>query len=189
MTQDHSTVPPDAAAEFRSFEPAGFWIRVTAMLIDMVVYLPLALLAVYAMLSAKSFALYLVAAIPFFIYKPLMESRYGATLGKRALRIRVVDAQGSNLNLLAAYLRFFPWLVWGGLSVVTTYCAFQAEEFQTVTTVREMGLWMKQFPSSRVSSSLNGIFLALMLPAAYTERKQAVHDMVAGSYCVRVPAA
>ncbi|MCD6385696.1 RDD family protein, partial [Candidatus Sumerlaeota bacterium] len=80
------------------FRPAGFWIRVVATLVDFIVFIPVVALSFYA-ISSKSLFLTLLLILPGVLYKPLMEAFYGATLGKMACGLRVVDKSGANLSV------------------------------------------------------------------------------------------
>ena len=64
--------------------PAGFWIRVGAHIIDAVVFIPLVVAAFWNMFRVKSMFVLVLISVPGLVYKPLMESYFGATLGKMA---------------------------------------------------------------------------------------------------------
>ena len=59
-------------------------------------------------------SLYLVSLVWFlnFLYKPVLESVFGYTVGKRILRLRVVD-RGTNRNISfdQSLIRYLPWAV------------------------------------------------------------------------------
>lgn len=144
---------------------AGFWRRCGALVIDQLVLglslyaLLLAIVVVAAMSGGWSddasgkqvpawfFIVYLGAIACYYIaaalYYSLQESStHQATLGKRALGIKVVDAHGRRLTRKHALGRWFA----AALSYLTLYIGF--------------------------------------LLAAFTERKQALHDMAAGTLVV-----
>lgn len=146
------TQSPPIAANTVVF--AGFWRRYLALVVDQLVLLiPLVVLAlglglmlglfegsgeeagVFAQLIY--FAIYLVVAP---LYYALQESsRHQATLGKRALGIKITDLDGNRLSFGKALGRWFA----AALSYLTLYIGF--------------------------------------LMAAFTQRKQALHDVVAGT--------
>jgi uncharacterized RDD family membrane protein YckC len=157
---------------------------VVATLIDGIVLSPLAVASFFAFFSAKSLPLLLLLSIPGLVYKPLMESRYGATLGKMACGLRVIDPHGRRLSIGAAYVRFLPWLAQAVVSLISTVWVFSTPQFQTVSGFLELGQLMQQSPVNLLSTVLNWVFLIDCVTAAFTAGKRAIHDMMAGSYCV-----
>ncbi len=136
---------------------AGFWIRFGAAFIDgiilAVVQIPVALILFGGMMikaeavqnELKS-VLYYYVIIGFLhmIYFSVMESSsYQATLGKRALGLKVVDLNGERIFLGHA-----------------------------------IGRYLSKFPSAMI------LLIGYMM-AGWTEKKQALHDMIAGTYVVK----
>jgi len=184
MPQAGLPVQTEPLAAARSQPPAGFWIRVVASLIDGIVMSPIQVAAFVAFLSVKSLPLALLVSIPGFVYKPFMESRYGATLGKMACGLRVIDQHGRRLSIVAAYERFLPPLVRAVVSLITIVWVFSAPQFQAVSSFLELGRLMQQSPVNQLSTILSFVVLIDCVTAAFTNRKRAIHDMIAGSYCV-----
>lgn len=141
---------------------AGFWRRFGAYIVDNLILsvafyalvIPIVILAALGgypvgedddavpldVLTLVLFLLYCVGAA---LYYSLQESSsYQATLGKRAVGIKVTDAEGNRLSRGQAFGRWFAAL----LSYITLYIGF--------------------------------------LLAAFTRRKQALHDMVAETLVV-----
>jgi uncharacterized RDD family membrane protein YckC len=104
----------------------GFWIRVAAALVDAVLLFtaafPVRLLLgsavtllgmdaqmpVHEMLMVRRWVRITVAIAVAWAYKTGMESsRYQGTLGKMAMRLKVVDLQGQRLSLSHATARYF----------------------------------------------------------------------------------
>jgi len=136
---------PGAPAEPRY---AGFWIRAAAMLIDTVVlWIPMAVverLATPAGPDGFSLEASVIQAIAWWAYTAsLHASPWGATLGKRAVGIRVTDLQGGRIGFGRATVRYLA----GFLSAILLFIGF--------------------------------------LQVAFSERKQALHDQIAGTLVVR----
>ncbi|MGA8873253.1 MAG: RDD family protein [Candidatus Acidiferrales bacterium] len=150
---------------------AGFWLRFVAAIIDsLVLGIPLGIIAVLLIASAIPvlrhtqdpmtvivtilprilflLVIYLVAS---WLYWGLMESSsWQATLGKKALGLRVTDLTGSQLTFGRASGRFFAGR---GISFVP---------------------------------SIGGLyFLIDCIMAGFTEKKQALHDMIASCLVIR----
>jgi uncharacterized RDD family membrane protein YckC len=141
---------------------AGFWRRLVAMIIDGLVFSPLAVVFVVssgllgvilhpddwegmsgAFFGVGVFALVFALLVGSWLYHTWMESsRYEATLGKMALGIVVTDLNGGRISFARANGRFF-------------------------------------------AKSISGMIMNIgYLMAAFTEKKQALHDMLAGTLVV-----
>ncbi len=152
--------PHDVAAAFnaeRELRYAGFWRRLVAFAGDFGLLLALAvpLVAVAVLLEAGRMApglattavlatlgLGAVGALVF--YFPLLESRFGKTLGKHLLRIRVVRENGSPIGLGQAFVRrlsfYFDMLVIDALFIPFTDRSQRALDVVAKTIVaREPG--------------------------------------------------
>jgi len=168
--------------------PAGFWIRVLATLIDVLVLSPVGALSFINLFYMKSLLLLFVLQLPWLLYKPLMEAFYGATLGKMALKIRVIDADGNNLTLSEAYIRsFLPILTPVVVSFAALLSLFLNPGFERASSLEEIFELMTT-PGNPLYSFLGGI-AGWVVPidlvgVAFNRRKLSIHDMMAGSFCV-----
>src|SRR5690349_7503834 len=99
MAQLDWPVRAESLAKAHRRRTPSLWARVTAAVVDAVVLSPLAGLAYYAVFWAKSLPLVVVTGVAALLYKPLMESCCGATVGKWALGLRVVSERGERLTL------------------------------------------------------------------------------------------
>jgi uncharacterized RDD family membrane protein YckC len=132
---------------------AGFWLRFAAYVIDAVaVYAAVFMIALILGVSFSFFddsrdeqlsPLLVLMYLPIILYFPLMESSaWQATLGKRAVNIKVTDTDGNRISFGKALGRFFAKI----LSAAILYIGF--------------------------------------FMAGFTERKQALRDMVVGTLVV-----
>lgn len=165
-----------------SHKPAGFWIRVGASLIDSLVGAPLIVLYFFNLVSIKSMFLLIVIPIPGAIYKPFMESFFGATLGKMACGIRVMDELGEKLTLKAAYIRFLPFLLSKITGLIGILMTFSSTEFQRASTFIEIA--EMQSPIDLIETIVVLFVLLDCVVVAFTPSKCAIHDLMAGSFCV-----
>jgi uncharacterized RDD family membrane protein YckC len=137
----------------------GFWIRVVAYIIDAIVLnVAFAIIGMFLGVSlipadptkldpevmSKMGVFELVALVVTWLYFALLESsQRGATVGKMAMGLRVVDEQGNRISFGRATGRFFAKFV-------------------------------------------SGIILLLgYIMVAFTERKRALHDMMAGTLVIK----
>lgn len=167
-----------------AIEYGGFWIRVVASIIDFFVYLPLAGLNILNLIKMKSLPLQLIIIFAMLLYKPLMEFRYGATLGKMALKLKVVDSAMSNITLGQSFKRYFPWLIGQAISIITTVLLFTHPGFNTTTNWLEIGELQNRVFPQHVSTMASLFLIVSALVVAFNERKQGLHDKLADTYCI-----
>jgi uncharacterized RDD family membrane protein YckC len=110
---------------------AGFWIRLGAKLIDwmiiwaahMVVYVPLSLLMTPAgdwALLILTISTNLFQIVLFAVYNTYFIGRFGATIGKMAVGIRVVTADGDAVTYMRALGRYFAEIL-SGITLLIGY--------------------------------------------------------------------
>jgi uncharacterized RDD family membrane protein YckC len=178
MTQVNSSSPP-----------AGFWIRVLAAFIDGMIFLPTVVLLFVDFLEWKSFLVVVLISLPSFIYKPFMESLKGATLGKMACGLRVIDENGGNLPLGKAYLRSLPNLAAMIVGMLGYALLFADPAFMAATTIID---FLKLNGSNELGGAtfiIEFFILIDCLVVAFNPGKRAIHDYLAGSFCVRAGSA
>lgn len=125
--------PQEVAEEFMrgvELRYAGFWKRLFGFIIDMAFCLLVSLLSfviglvlnnavpqhpegldyvIGAILIFLILALALTIVGTFLLYFPILEGRYGRTLGKRLLGLRVVRENGTSIGFKEAFLRRLPF--------------------------------------------------------------------------------
>lgn len=160
--QPPSSPPVSQDVPTKQFTHAGFWIRWSAYFIDILVLLvisyPLAALLILpvALLSGESLSKAYtqfptstiftgIVAIAVWSYFVFMTEKYGATLGKKALKLKVIPTQGQNLTIMRVILREVVGKLVSGL-----------------------------------------IFMIGYIMAAFSSKKQALHDHIAGTYVIQM---
>ena len=164
--------------------PAGFWIRVGASLIDFLIFIPIAILSTWNIFSLKSTAVLVLISLPGLIYKPFMESFFGATLGKMSCKIKVIDDNGKKLSLFSAYIRFFPFLLSTGINLAGQLILFSSPQFQSAKSMMEISQAQQGSSLAMITYPVSALVLIDCLFVAFTFRKRALHDMMAESFCV-----
>lgn len=88
------------AAEEHHAQYAGFSLRFAAGFVDFLVFLPLIGLGAWAMDAGpgEALAYSFLSQIAYFAYTIVGHARWGQTLGKRAVGIRVIDASGRPIG-------------------------------------------------------------------------------------------
>ncbi len=129
----HMGSPAEVAVEFmarKALPYAGFWPRLPAFAVDMaIIFLAMGVAAVVGLVAANLVPQeprgvgYVVGAVAILIalgsalgavgllllYFPLLEGRYGQTLGKRLLGLRVLKESGLPIGYKEAFLRWLPY--------------------------------------------------------------------------------
>jgi uncharacterized RDD family membrane protein YckC len=165
-------------------QPAGFWIRVWAFFIDSLVFIPLGALEFLNLIVVKSLVLHILITTPGLLYKPLMEHYFGATLGKMACKIRVQDDMGNKLGIMAAYVRFLPFLFLSLISLIGMAMLFSHPDFLFATDYVQINELQKRNPLMTTEMLVSFFCIFECIFAGFTYRKRALHDMMAGSFCV-----
>jgi len=164
--------------------PAGFWIRVLAAVIDAVVLLPVtALLALLGGMLPGALSVVL-SGMPGLIYKPLLESRFGATLGKMICGIMVVDHRGRRPGPSTAIMRALPFIFANALGIAGGIYSLTMPGYGTDMTLRELAQFVQRNPVVTIQQVWGFIVMLDCLVVALDVRKRAVHDMVAGTFCI-----
>lgn len=174
--------------QFQTLNYAGFWLRFAAYLIDYVVITmvtcPLGMvLGVVGALAdqgatgglagrgdisnAMTVAVYAISLVATWLYYVLLEtSGWQGTVGKKVLSLRVTDGEGARIGFGRASGRFFAKMI-GIVPMI-----FAAASL----------LLLESIPLFVILLILTVILsFGAYVMAAFTERKQALHDMMAGT--------
>ena len=163
---------------------AGFWIRVGASFVDFAVYLPLIGLNIYKLYVLKSMPLQLFVALLMILYKPLMEYRYGATLGKLAVKIKVVNKDFEKITLPQSVIRYIPWLIGQVFSIYATILLFQHPDFISTKGWIEVGYLQNELVSPAYNMIGSFILIISCIVVGFNKTKQGLNDMIANTYCI-----
>ncbi len=163
-------------------KPAGFWLRVGALVVDFVVLLPVYILTLFL----PGVVLYLILSIATMLYKPVMEGIFGASVGKFALGLRVMDAEGGVVGVPTAVLRnlFYilpavPGLVIG---VHLKEAGLNPFDFSRAEEIAEI---MERYQTANLLFYvLCVLWVVTVLWVAFHPRKRGLHDLLAQTFVV-----
>ena len=139
----------------------GFWIRLVAFILDMII-LSIAVILIFLVLVSTAsnlfgedaaigtvLILFVVFILAMLLYKPLMEaSEYQGTFGKYLLGMKIVNQKGERITMTASFIRSIVYLL------------------QTSIPFVNIVSW-----------------LALVM-IGFTEYKQGLHDMAAKTFVI-----
>ena len=165
---------------------ASLWLRIGAALVDGLVTSPIGFVIIYNFLTTKSFPLMIFLTILTMLYKPLMEWRYGATLGKMAFKIKVVNEEKGLISIDQAFGRYMPWIINHILSLISYSYIFQTTAFLEMDSVFNMDALSISSPIETANTIYFYIFLALIGSLIYDKKKQGVHDKIAKTLVIKV---
>lgn len=168
-----------------NFEHVGFWPRVGASFIDFLVYLPVLGLMFLNLYFWSNLVIHLLFLVALMLYKPLMEAKFGATVGKMAIGAKVVTTSYTAIKLNTAITRYFPFAIsqltgiFSLLVVMADYGSSDKLDFVQLTALQS-----EVIPS--FIDTLASIFLLIScLAVAFSSSKQGLHDQIAKTYIVR----
>ncbi len=166
---------------------ATFWTRVWASLIDGLIIMPIVLpLMFYNMSTWKSIPALIVMTIIPPAYKIFMEYTYGATLGKMAQRIVVVNYDFEKPSFEAICLRNIVGIVSGAASFLSMLYIFSLPEFKDITGFMEYSRFMQT--KTQVTTVNNIISLAFMIDVLMMlsdKQNRTYHDKIGKTYVVK----
>ena len=163
----------------------GFWVRLGATFIDILVLAPFTALTYFNIVSWKSMEILILLTLLPVIYKPFCEFYYGATVGKMALRLKVVNLQLERANIEEILLRNIFYVVPTLISLVFSVVMFNDPEFLDVDGFIEYSTYSQKFTSMNLISYISGsitIVDGIMLIADTQNR--ALHDRIGKTFVV-----
>lgn len=166
-------------------EYIGFWPRLAAALIDTLVLAPIFAFSFYNIFNLKSLVLMYGLTLLSVLYKPLLEWKRGATIGKSAIGIKVVDYNLEKMNLDQSMTRYIPWLINSIFSLFSSTYLFMSPKFNQMDGFIEMGEITNTSPIQTASSIYSVIFLIIVGRLIFDSKGQGFHDLFAKTYCIK----
>jgi uncharacterized RDD family membrane protein YckC len=171
---------------------AGFWIRLAAILIDCLILSPFFVAsAIFNSLNINSYwyTLPIGFAIMLF-YQVYLPKRFGATPGKMALNLKIIKSDGEDIDWTAAFLRYSVALGLALLQLfIMIYAVNQADpdDYDATRWVDQTDYLMAFVPFvyGVYTWASCGWFISEVIVLFANLRKQAVHDMIAGTVVIK----
>lgn len=176
----------DQPIESTDLEYGGFRIRTGAAILDALVLFPLSYLVFYNTATIKSFTLAFIISTLSFLYKPLMEGIKGATLGKMACNLKIVDVEDlGQISMTTSFTRNLPWFVFYVIGQITSWETFSHPNFAEVDNFLEIGVLAQDSSASAIQSIFSFIFLIIVFIVAIDSKKQGLHDKWSKVYVIK----
>ncbi len=175
MSAPQPTLDQAAPVEVRF---GGFWIRVGATILDIIVLIPL----IIAGFFVPGPALFILVNLVALAYKPVMEKQFGATVGKMLLGLRVLDKGLQPINWATAWTR----------SVFVILMTVPGWIYNLKMREAGISMWdpaaMEQFNQENATLQMinlgtNLLWLVAVIWVAFHPFKKGLHDLLADT-CV-----
>ncbi len=167
---------------------AGFWKRLGALLVDLIVFLPVVGLIIWLDSVSRTAAVIgtIVTSPLYFLYETYFHARYGQTLGKMAVSIRVLKPDGQRISIREALLRGSVDFVFGVLVVIGSISAllhFPATEYSHLNWLERQHYLQGLRPGwySWVSEAQSLWVWSETFTVLFNRKKRALHDFLAGT--------
>jgi uncharacterized RDD family membrane protein YckC len=167
---------------------ASFWQRFAAMWIDLFVLLPLMVVKEVFESASKTAALALVIpmAASYLAYAIYCHGRFGQTVGKRLMGIRVVRTTGERIGWREAWLRSSVDLGFSVLNVVGSFAALSTivdGDYYGVDWIQRGANLAAHQPSwLHWTWTVAQIWVwSEVVTMLFNKRRRALHDFIAGT--------
>lgn len=167
-------------------EYAGFWIRLGAAVIDIIVMVPIIGLSMYNQFGLKSIVLLYSLTVLSALYKPLMEWRFGATLGKMACKIKVVNEDLNPISIDQGFGRYIPWGISAIIQLMAATFIFSDPGFNSADTFIEIGVIAQKSPLTNISNIYNFVFIIIVGSLVFDKKNRGFHDKIAKTTVIKI---
>ncbi|AZB41882.1 RDD family protein [Bacillus sp. FJAT-42376] len=173
--------------------PAGFWIRLGANLIDGVLFAIIGYLL--TLLVGETIGQNTTSGIQFFYGLLLPIFWYGYTVGKRAVKVRIVKVNGQGVTFWTMIKRTVISGILYGLPAIIGAVIALSLSWSEFIEIMSNPLETAPEPSNSLIAAFavlfGGMLLSLIVLAASAimmgvrEDKRSIHDLIAGTYVTR----
>lgn len=163
---------------------ATFWTRVGASLIDSLIMIPLIVGGVFNMMDFKNLPLYLLLQVAALLYKPWMEGNYGATLGKMAVKIKVVTTDFQDINLQQSLNRYVFYFANSFMGLAGGFLLFIHKDFSETSDFYELAELQAKIGMPEIEQFLSLLVFVSCIFCTFDPLKQTLHDKVAKTYVI-----
>jgi uncharacterized RDD family membrane protein YckC len=170
---------------------AGFWKRFCAGWVDAFAIMPLAFLFVWLESFDKNLAIpvTILSTTLFSMYHIYFNARFGGTLGKLAVGIRVTKPNGTRIGWPEAWKRSAVDLVFAILMLSVELWALiqvSSEQYSAATFTKRTQLLQSHYPSwFFIVMYFQQVWIwSEVVVLLFNKRKRALHDFIAGTVVI-----
>jgi uncharacterized RDD family membrane protein YckC len=165
-----------------------FWPRFWAGGIDSIVFIPLMVIDHFVWKAHSSIPILLIAiwhiaySLSFSIYSILMHGKYGQTLGKMVMRVKVLDISENKLTMYQAIKRDIVLITMTTLGVT-----HNIPRIMSGVNIYDPAAIKFDFSFFILMNATMLWFLAEIVTMLFNNKRRAVHDFIARSVVIRLP--
>lgn len=170
---------------------AGFGKRFCAGWVDFFVILPFSLLFIWLWGLDKNLAILITipSSALFAMYHVYFNARYGGTLGKLALGIRISRPNGSKIGWTEAWKRSSVDLVFAFITMIAEIWALTqvvGADYSAAPLMKRIELVQSNYPVwlSTVNMLSTVWVWSEVVVLLFNERRRAIHDFIAGTVVI-----
>lgn len=158
----------------------SFWQRAGALILDGLILAPVSLpLTLLNITSWKSIPILILSTILLTLYKPFMEYRFSATLGKMAMKLSIVDYNLEKPSMPQILLRNIFHIFSAFTGLIAGILVFNTPGFQQVTDLESYLKFSESITILPYNQYITyGIFLAEIFVFFQDEQKRSLHDKI-----------
>lgn len=170
---------------------AGFWKRFWAGLIDSLVLIPF--VYIFFLIEGVSMPIAMlttvISTILFSAYSIFFNYKYGGTIGKLAVDIRITRPDGSPISIKEAFLRSSVDLVFAFFAIAAQIMALSMvdpEQYTSASFFDRNMLMVSLFPVWYIylTNSSNAWYWSELIVLLFNKRRRALHDFIAGTIVI-----
>lgn len=170
---------------------AGFWPRLGALLLDLLIMLPLGALAFWGSERFRLFELYYLAPGTLFglFYGVYLVRRFGGTPGKLIVGIRIRKVSGEPIGYREAFLRYLPDFLLGFLMSVALLMSvmhMSDTEYHALSFMERAKRMVELAPPwyHPLQIAQNVWVWGELIVLLTNRKRRALHDFIAGTVVV-----
>ncbi len=169
----------------RHNKPAGLIVRILALLIDSIVFIPIVLIFFAINLFFQLDIPIEITQILFILYVTIYHWKRGATIGKQQTEIRVETPKGERISLKSSIIRSSFLIIY----IATKWIISFMETLSIESSIHSQDRINISVNTSTISSIflLNLFVVGLIILDSFwvltNKDKRTLHDVLAGTYC------
>ncbi len=171
---------------------AGFWKRFCASIVDMFIFMIVAYLCYH--IKSINIAVAVIGSVIlaafFSFYSIYFNLKYGGTLGKLSVGIRVTKPDGNRIDFKEAFLRSIVDIVYGicfASYQIYAILHVNSEAYLAAGYIEKTRLLLPLYPEiSRYTATFNEIwYWSELVVLLFNKRRRALHDFIAGTVVIQ----
>lgn len=170
---------------------AGFWPRFSAGLVDLLVMIPLILLFYWSLSNSHTTAVLFAVPVTllFAAYNVYFVGRWGQTIGKMVLKIKVVSLSGGEAGMYRAFYRHSVDFTFSMITTgLTLYALFSISSTEyNMLSLNDKIQRMSEFTLSwdKLFNNLSCIWMiSELIVLLMNEKRRSLHDFIAGTLVI-----